>query len=120
MNNKNNVLKEKSYTFALKIIQLYKEIIKQEKEFFISKKMLRSGTCIGAMIREAEYAQSKPDFIHKLSIALKEANETDYWLSLLKVSNYITQLNYSEMQELCIEIIKIIISSINTLKKNKE
>jgi len=84
MNNGKNVLREKTYAFALKIVELSKELIEQKKEYILSKQILRSGTSIGAIIRESEYAQSKADFISKLSIALKEANETDYWLSLLK------------------------------------
>ena len=82
---KRNILKEKSFTFALDIVHTYKLICNEHKEFTMSKQMLRSGTSIGANVREAEYAQSKADFIHKLPIALKEANETDYWLDLLSV-----------------------------------
>jgi four helix bundle protein len=87
-------------------------------EFVLSKQILRSGTSIGAMVREAEYGQSKADFISKLSIALKEANETDYWLELLKDSNYINLETYKELNILCIELIKICTASINTAKGN--
>ncbi len=80
----NSILKTKSYAFALDVIIAYKAIICDKKEYTISKQFLRSGTAPGALIREAEYAQSKADFISKLSIALKESNETDYWISLMK------------------------------------
>jgi len=86
---KNNVIKEKSYKFALRVIKLYKYLITEEKEYVLSKQILRSGTAIGALIEEALQAESKADFIHKLSIANKEANETDYWIRLLKDSEYI-------------------------------
>jgi len=117
MNNQKNVLREKTYAFALKIVELSKELNGQKKEYILSKQILRSGTSIGAIIRESEYAQSKADFISKLSIALKEANETDYWLSLLKDSGYISERKFSELNELCTEIIKICIASINTSKE---
>ena len=86
---KKNVIKEKSFSFALEVIQIYKKLSSEKKEFIMSKQLLRSGTSIGANIREAEYAQSKADFISKLSIALKEANEADYWIELLHISGYI-------------------------------
>ena len=84
-----SILRNKSYDFALKIVELYKSLTSEKREFILSKQLMRSGTSIGANIREAEFAQSNKDFIHKMSIALKEANETDYWLSILKDSNYI-------------------------------
>ncbi len=90
----------------------------QKKEYVLSKQLLRSGTSIGANLREAEYAQSKPDFIHKLSIALKEANGTGYWLSLLFDSNFILKDSYDSISEKCTELIKIIIASIDTAKSN--
>ena len=79
-----NILKDKSYIFAIEIVKLSQLLVKDKKEFVLSKQLLRSGTAVGALIREAEFAQSKPDFIHKMSISLKEANETIYWLDLLK------------------------------------
>ncbi len=118
MNNEKNILKEKTYSFALKIVQLAKELNVQ-KEFILSKQILRSGTSIGALVRESEYAQSKADFINKISIALKEANETDYWLSLLKDSGYIKDTLFFELQPFCIEIIKICTASINTAKRSR-
>jgi len=83
-----NVLKEKSYAFALRIVKLYR-YLSVHKEYVLSKQVLRSGTAVGALVSESEFGQSKADFISKLSIALKEANETLYWLSLLKDSEYI-------------------------------
>nr|WP_315198459.1 four helix bundle protein [uncultured Flavobacterium sp.] len=78
-----NVIKVKSFSFALRIVKLYQFLSSEKKEFVLSKQLLRSGTAIEALVREAEQAESKPDFIHKLAIAQKEANETDYWLELL-------------------------------------
>ncbi len=83
-----NVIKEKSFDFALRIVKLYK-YLQGKKEFVLSKQLLRSGTTIGALVREAEQAESKADFIHKMAIALKEANETQYWLELLYQSGAI-------------------------------
>ena len=87
---KKNIVKEKSFLFAIEIVGLYK-VLAERKEFVLSRQMLRSGTSIGANIREAEQAQSKADFIHKLSISLKEANETEYWLDLLFETQYISE-----------------------------
>src|SRR3972149_3630124 len=85
---KENVIKNKSFEFALKLIKIYQFLVNEKKEFILSKQLLRSGTAIGAMVRESEHAESKADFIHKLSIALKEANESEYWLELLHKSEY--------------------------------
>jgi len=113
----NNVLKDKSYAFALRIVRLYKYLCSDRKEFVMSKQVLRSGTAIGALVREAEFGQSKADFANKLSIALKEANETDYWLSLLKDSNYITEEMYNNINPDITELIKILIASVKTAKR---
>ena len=115
---KNNIIKEKSYAFALRMIKAYKFLTAEQREFILSKQMLRSGTAIGALIREAEFAQSSADFIHKLSIALKEANETEYWLSLLKDSEYISESSFQSVHSDCIELIKLLTSIITTSKKN--
>lgn len=117
MNNEKNILREKTYSFALRIVQLAREL-NEQREFILSKQILRAGTSIGAMVRESEYAQSKADFINKISIALKEANETDYWLSLLKDGGYLNEITFSDLQPLCIEIIKICTASINTAKRD--
>jgi len=115
---KENVLKIKSFNFTRRIIKLYKYLSTEKKEFVLSKQILRSGTAIGALIREGEYAQSKLDFISKLSMALKETNETDYWLNLLKDENYITQENFENIQKDCIELLKLLIATIKTTKQN--
>jgi four helix bundle protein len=112
-----NIVKEKSYAFALRIIKAYRFLSSEQREFVLSKQMLRSGTAIGALIREAEYGQSIPDFVHKLSIALKEANETLYWLMLLKDSGYIDERSFSSIEPECIELIKLLTSIINSSKK---
>ena len=116
---KESILKVKSYLFALKVIKVCQLIVKEHKEFIISKQFLKAGTAIGALVREAEFAQSKPDFISKLSIALKEANESDYWISLLKDSGYITIETALDLDEQNKEIIRLLVSSIKTLKTVK-
>ena len=90
-----------------------------KKEFVLSKQLLRSGTAIGALVREAEQAESKTDFIHKLAIAQKEANETDYWIELLYQSNYLNKTQFSSIQSDSIEINKLLASIIITSKKNR-
>lgn len=92
---KDNIIVKKSYSFALGIIGLYKTLVENKKEFVLSKQMLRSGTSKGANINEAVTSESKKDFIHKLSIAVKEVRETGYWLNLLKDSEYITEENFN-------------------------
>lgn len=113
---KPNIIKEKSFIFALDIVQLYKKII-DKKEFVLSKQLLRSGTSIGANVREAEYAQSKADFIHKLSIALKEANETDYWIEILHLSGFIDFEEFTYIKPKISEQLKLLTSIVNTSKK---
>jgi len=115
---KKNIVGDKSYAFALRIIKLYKYLINEEKEFVLSKQILRSGTSIGALIRESEHAQSKKDFINKMSIALKEANETEYWLMLLKDSDYISEISFSSIHNNCVEVLKLLISIVKTSKNN--
>jgi four helix bundle protein len=114
-----NILKSKSYTFALRIVKLYK-YLSDNREYILSKQVLRSGTAIGALVSESEFGQSKLDFISKLSIALKEANETLYWLSLLKDSNFIDEKMFQSIKPDIEELIKLLVSSINTAKKNSE
>ena len=111
-----DVLKNKSYKFAIEIVTLYKHLYSDNKEYVLSKQLLRSGTAIGALVSETEFAQSKADFVHKLSIALKEANETNYWLELLKDSGYISNEQCDQFHPHCQEIIKMLVSSIKTLK----
>ncbi len=112
---KENVIKNKSFVFAIEIVTLYK-VLAERKELVLSKQLLRSGTSIGSNIRESEHAQSKADFIHKLSIALKEANETEYWLDLLYETKYVSESDFQSIKPKVIEILKILVSIINTSK----
>ena len=113
---KENVIKEKSFLFAIEIVSLYK-VLAERKEFVLSKQLLRSGTSIGANVRESEHAQSKADFIHKLSIALKEANETEYWIDLLFETKYLSQTEFDIIKPKIVELLKLLTSIINTSKK---
>jgi four helix bundle protein len=110
-------LKNKSYAFAIRIVRLSQYLQTQKKEFILSKQILRSGTAISALIREAEFGQSKPDFISKMSISLKEANETAYWLSLLKDTDYIDEKMFCSIQPDCQELIAMLVSTVKTSKK---
>jgi four helix bundle protein len=114
-----NVVKEKSFKFALRIVRLYRYLQEEKQEYVLSKQVLRSGTAIGAMIRESQYAQSKADFIHKLSIALKEASETDYWIELLFQSGYLEEKNYLSIHTDIEELLKLLTSIVKTTKSNK-
>ena len=114
---KDNLIKEKSYRFALRVIKAYKFLSQEQREFVLSKQMLRSGTAIGALVREAEQAQSKADFISKMNISLKEANETEYWLMLLKDSDYIDEKSFISIQQDCVELIRLLISIVKTTKE---
>lgn len=118
-NSKENVLKQKSYAFALRTIKLYKHLCESKKEYVLSKQILRAGTSIGANIAEANQAQSKPDFVHKLSIALKEAVETEYWLNLLRDSEYLSEVQADSLLTECEELIRILTSSIKTAKAKR-
>jgi len=113
-----DILRDKSYLFALRIVRLYRYLKNEHREYVLSKQVLRSGTSIGALVREAQYAQSRKDFINKLSVSLKEANETDYWLNLLKDTNYISEKMHESIESDIAELIKILISSIKTTKEN--
>ena len=113
---KDNIIVQKSYSFALEIIKLYKILI-EKKEFVLSKQILRSGTSIGANIHEAVASESKKDFIHKLGIAVKEARETLYWLNLLKDSEFINKDEFNKLNNSCSEIVKILNSIILTTKE---
>lgn len=112
-------LRDSSMDFAVSIIRLVKDL-KAVKESIISNQIGRSGTSIGANIREAQYAHGKADFIAKLQIALKEANETGYWLELLYKTSYITEENYKRLDSACASIRVMLIASINTTKENKD
>lgn len=114
---KDNLIHNKSYAFALRIIKLYKYLVNEQKEYVLSKQVLRSGTAIGALVKESENAQSKADFINKMNIALKEANETEYWLMLLKDSEYISEDSFQSIHQDSVELIKILVSIVKTSKK---
>lgn len=113
---KDNIIVQKSYEFALKIIRLYQQLA-EKKEYVLSKQILRSGTSIGANIHEAVSGESKKDFIHKLGIAVKEARETSYWLNLLKDSHYLSATEHENLSTQCNELIRILKSIILTTKE---
>lgn len=113
---KNNIVKDKSFDFAIRIVKLYQYLSIEKKEFVLSKQLLRSGTSIGAMVREAEHAESKNDFIHKFAIAQKEANESVYWLELLKATDYLNKNEFENINNDAISILKLITSIIKTTK----
>jgi four helix bundle protein len=113
---KNNIIRSKTFQFSLEIIELYKQLVAKH-EFVISKQLLKSATSIGANVREAQAGQSKKDFLTKIYIAFKEANETSYWLELLEKSNFI-DTDISSHIENIEEILKILTKIIQTTKTN--
>ena len=113
-----NVIVNKSFDFAVRIVRLYRHLSDEKREFILSKQLLRSGTSIGANVAEAIRGQSYADFISKLSIALKEANETAYWLKLLYKTDYLTDKEYDSIIHDADEIIAILVSIIKTKKQN--
>jgi len=112
-----SVLSVKSFDFSLNIIKVYKYLVSEKNEFVLSKQLLRSGTSIGANIREGYSAESRRDFLHKMNIALKEANETEYWIELLIKSGYFDSYNIKEELNRCKEICKMLNSTVKTLKQ---
>ena len=119
MTDKRNVLREKSFAFAVRIVKLYKHLTTNKMEYVLSKQLLRSGTSIGANVREAQNAESHADFIHKLSIAQKETDETLYWLELLSETDFLSEAEFISIQNDASELMKIIRSIILTMKANK-
>lgn len=113
-----SVVKNKSLAFALRIVKMYQFLCEQKQEFVLSKQLLRSGTAVGALVREAEQAESPADFIHKMAIALKEANETEYWIELLYQSNYIDETSFNSIKADLTELLKLLVSIIKTTKQN--
>ena len=111
-----NEVKDKSYAFAIRIVKLYKLLTTDKREFVLSKQLLRSGTAIGALVKEAEHAQSKSDFLNKMNIALKEANETEYWLILLRDTDYISQDEFASINRDSVTVLKMLISIVKTTK----
>ena len=115
---KNNIIKEKSFDFSIRIVKLVKLLREDKKEFLITKQLVRSATSIGACIRESEYAESDNDFIHKLHIDLKETNESEYWLDLLYTTQHLTEKQHKSIINDCKEILKLLISIVKTKKEN--
>jgi four helix bundle protein len=113
-----NPIKDKSFAFAVRIVKLNKHLTETYKEYVLSKQLLRSGTSVGANIREAHNAESDADFIHKLGIAQKECDESCYWLELLLATEYLNQAEFDSIHQDAVEILKIIKSAILTKKKN--
>lgn len=113
-----NILKDKSYLFAVRVVKFYKFLKEDKKEFVLSKQILRSGTSIGAMVEEALQGESKADFIHKLSIANKEANETRYWIRLLRDTDFIDEKISQSLIFDLEELIKLLVSIIKTTKSS--
>ena len=114
-----NGVADKSLDFAVRIVNLYKVLTKNHKEFVMSKQLLRSGTAVGALIREAEHAESKADFIHKMSISLKEANESLYWLILLQKTEYLSGIEFESIHNDCEQIVRMLASIVKSSKNNK-
>ena len=115
---KGDIIRSKSLKFAIRVVNLYKYLKIERKEFVMSNQVLRSGTSVGAMIREAEFAESKSDFIHKLAIAQKECNETLYWLELLRNTDYLSKEMFESLNYDTVELMKLITSSIKTAKNS--
>ena len=115
-----NAIEAKSFDFAIRIVKLYQYITNDKKEYVLSKQLLRSGTSIGANVAEAERAQSQADFYAKMSIALKEANETDYWLRLLYKTDYLNENEYNSISKNISEIIALLVSITKTIKTSLE
>ena len=112
-----NVIVEKSKAFAIRIIRMCQYLCGEKQEYVLSKQVLRSGTSIGANVKEAIRGQSRQDFVFKLNISLKEASETEYWLELLHETDYISDSQFQSMHSECVELIKILTSIINSSKK---
>ncbi len=120
MKKDDNIIVEKSYKFAIWIIKMFKFIAKEKHEYILSKQVLRSGTAIGALVQEAVHAESPADFIHKLSISYKEANETQYWIRLLRDSEFLDEKSSESILSDCDELIRILTCILNTSKTKKK
>ena len=117
---KENVIKIKSFAFAIRIVKLYQYLCDNKREFVMSKQLLRSGTNVGALVRESEQAESRPDFIHKLGVAQKEINETIYCLELLKETDYLNELEFKSINQNALEIIRLLTSIIKSTKSKSK
>jgi len=115
---KDNAVKTKSFAFAVRIVKLYQFLQNHHNEYVLSKQILRSGTSVGAMVREAEHSESKADFVHKMAIAQKEINETIYWLELLSFTDFLSKEQFESINADAVELIKLITSIIKTAKLN--
>jgi four helix bundle protein len=113
---KRNIIKEKSFDFALKIVDISRRIAREEQEYDLTRQLKRSGTAIGAMVREAENAESRADFRHKISISLKEAGETEYWIDLLYHSNLMSEIHYQYLRNDIAELNRILIAIVKTTR----
>ena len=116
---KENAIRDKSFAFALRVVKLAKYLEVEKRDFVLSKQVLRSGTAIGALVREAEHAESRADFVHKMNIALKETNETMYWLDLLRQGDYLDKQSYQSIAADSEELIKLLIAIVKTSKVAK-
>lgn len=116
-NNEEGLVRSESKKFALRIIKLYQFLCDQKREYILSKQLLRSGTSVGANVREAQQGQSRADFLSKMQIALKEASESEYWLELLHESGYISDVEFKSIYEDCNRLNRILISIIKSSKK---
>ncbi len=118
--SKESILKTKSFDFAVRIIKLNQYLRQKHSEYKLSQQILRAGTSVGAMVREAEHAESRRDFLHKLNIGLKEINECSYWLDLLFATDYLNKNMYESIRKDAVELLKMLIASIKITKtKNK-
>ena len=115
-----NPIVDKSKLFAIRIVKLYQFLVDKKRENVLSKQLLRSGTSIGANVREAVYGQSKSDFIHKMSIALKETSETQYWLELLVASGVLTIEQFDDINDDCCELLRLLTKIVTTAKVNRK
>lgn len=111
-----SIVASKSYCFAIRVVAIYKLLVEERKEYVLSKQLLRSGTAIGSLIREAQHAQSRADFAHKMNVALKEANETAYWISLLNDTGYLSVEIFSTLSNDCDELLRLLVKIVKTTK----
>ena len=116
----NNAIEEKSFQFAVRVVKLCRYLRNEKQEFILSKQLLRAGTSIGANIAESQQAQSRPDFISKLCIALKEASETNYWLRLLRATDYLSETEYRTMIVQCKELERLLTSILKSTKPSEQ
>ena len=114
-----NIIVEKSFEFAVRIVNLYKYLVEQKKEYVLSKQLLRSGTGIGANVSEAQQAQSRPDFLSKMNIALKEASESEYWIRLLERTEYLTYEQADSVKRDCEEVKRLLHAIVKSTKGGK-